>query len=270
MSRVDALVLYVPLYVIAGAVAGLLAGLFGLGGGVILVPVLLWLFAWQGFPPEIIAVTAVATSLATIVVTGLSSVLAHHRLGSLDWAVARALIPGIVVGAILGAWVADRLPGTWLETTFALYLLLVALQMTWRWQPRPGAEPPRASWLAGAGSVIGMAAAMLGIGGGTLTVPLLVRWALPMRTAVAVSSAAGLPLAAAGTASYGVLGWDAPGLPPGSLGYVYLPAFLGIVATSILTAPVGARLAHQVPAQTLKRLFAVILALIALRILLRG
>ncbi len=270
MTGVESLVLYVPLYVIAGAAAGLLAGLFGLGGGVILVPVLLWLFAWQGFPAETIAVTAVATSLATIVVTGLSSVLAHHRLGSLDWTVARALLPGIVGGAVAGAWVADRLPGAWLETTFALYLLLVAFQMVWRWQPRPGSRPPGAGWLAGAGGVIGLVAAMLGIGGGTLTVPLLVRWALPMRTAVAVSSAAGLPLAAAGTASYGLLGWDTPGLPPGSLGYVYLPAFLGIVATSTLTAPLGAKLAHRLPAGTLKRLFAVILALIALRILLRG
>ncbi len=266
----DQLVLLLPLYLLCGAVAGLLAGLFGLGGGVILVPALMWLFAWQGFAPEILVVTAVATSLATIVVTGLSSALAHHRLGSLDWPVTRNLLPGIVAGAVAGAWLADRLPGIWLKTAFAVYLLVVALQMAWRWQPRPGARPPRPLWLTGAGGVIGLLAAMLGIGGGTLTVPLLVRWALSMRSAVAVSSAAGLPLAAAGTASYGVLGWDAPGLPAGSLGYVYLPAFLGIVATSTLLAPVGAGLAHRLPARTLKRLFAAVLVLIAVKMLSGG
>ena len=264
---VDHLVLLLPLYVLCGGAAGLLAGLFGLGGGVILVPALLWLFAWQGFPAETIVVTAVATSLATIVVTGLSSALAHHRLGSLDWPVTMSLLPGIVVGAIAGAWLAEQLPGGWLKTAFAVYLLIVALQMGWRWQPKPGARPPRPVWLTSAGGVIGMLAAMLGIGGGTLTVPLLVRWALSMRSAVAVSSAAGLPIAAAGTVSYGVLGWDAPGLPPGSLGYVYLPAFLGIVSTSTLAAPVGARLAHRLPSRTLKRLFAVILILIAVKML---
>jgi len=263
----DGLVLFLPLYVLCGAVAGILAGLFGLGGGIVLVPALLFLFAWQGFPPQTIAVTAVATSLATIVVTGLSSTLAHHRLGSLHWETAKRMLPGIVVGAVAGAWVADQLPQKWLVSVFALYLLAVATQMGWRWQPRPGAQSPKPSLVAGAGGGIGLLAAMLGIGGGTLTVPLLVRWAYPMRTAVAVSSACGLPIALSGTVSYGVLGWDTPGLPPGSLGYVYLPAFLGIVASSTLVAPVGARLAHRVPAGVLKRLFAVILIGIALRIL---
>ncbi len=264
------LVILLPLYVICGAVAGLLAGLFGLGGGVILVPALLFLFAWQGFPSQTIAVTAVATSLATIVVTGLSSALAHRRLGSLKWEAVQHLLPGIVLGAVAGAWLAEQLPAEWLASVFALYLLGVAVQMGWRWQPNPGARFPNPSLLTTAGGGIGMLAAMLGIGGGTLTVPLLVRWAFPMRTAVAVSSACGLPIALAGTVSYGVLGWNTPGLPPGSIGYVYLPAFLGIVASSTLVAPFGASLAHRIPAQVLKRLFAVILIGIAIRILYDG
>ncbi len=264
------LVLLLPLYLICGAVAGLLAGLFGLGGGIILVPALLFLFAWQGFPAETIVVTAVATSLATIVVTGLSSTLAHHRLGSLQWPVVGRMLPGIVLGAVVGAWLADRLPAGWLATLFAVYLIAVAIQMGWRWQPSPGSGVPKPAWLATAGGAIGMLAAMLGIGGGTLTVPLLVRWAFPMRTAVAVSSACGLPIAAAGTVSYGILGWNTPGLPAGSLGYVYLPAFFGIVASSIPVAPLGAALAHRLPAQRLKQLFAIILLLIALRILHAG
>lgn len=263
----DGLVLLLPLYVLCGAVAGLLAGLFGLGGGIVLVPALLFLFAWQGFPPQTIAVTAVATSLATIVVTGLSSTLAHHRLGSLHWETVKRMLPGIVLGAVAGAWVADKLPQKWLVGVFALYLFAVAIQMGWRWQPRPGAQSPKPPLVTGAGGGIGLLAAMLGIGGGTLTVPLLVRWTYPMRTAVAVSSACGLPIALTGTVSYGVLGWNTPGLPPGSLGYVYLPAFLGIVASSTLVAPFGARLAHQLPGHVLKRLFAVILVGIAIRML---
>ncbi len=259
--------LQLPWYGAAGALAGLVAGLFGLGGGVVLVPVLLFLFARQGFPPQCIPIAAVATSLATVVVTAAASVWAHQRLGSLDWNAVGRLLPGIVLGSMFGAWLAERLPGGWLKTLFAVYLLVVAGQMIRRWQPEPGAAQPRSWIMLGAGGAIGTLSAMLGIGGGTLTVPFLIRCACPMRVAVAVSTACGLPIALAGTLSYTVLSWDAPDLPPGSIGYVYLPAFFGIVATSILTAPFGARLAHRLSAEVLKRLFAGVLVLISLKIL---
>lgn len=259
--------LQLSLYGAAGALAGLVAGLFGLGGGVVLVPALWFLFAWQGFPPQFIPVAAVATSLATIVVTAVASVWTHLRLGSLDWNAVGRLLPGVVLGSMFGAWLAERLPGDWLKTLFAVYLLVVAGQMIWRWQPKPGAAQPRSWIMLGAGGAIGTLSAMLGIGGGTLTVPFLVRCAFPMRVAVAVSSACGLPIALAGTLGYAVLGWDAPNLPPGSIGYVYLPAFFSIVATSILTAPLGAWLAYRLSAEVLKCLFALGLVLISLKIL---
>lgn len=235
-----------------------------------LVPVLLFLFAWQGFPAEFIPIAAVATSLATIAVTAAASVWAHQRLGSLDWNAVGRLLPGVVLGSMFGAWLAERLPGGWLKILFAVYLLVVAGRMIRRWRPEPGAVQPRSWIMLGAGGAIGTLSAMLGIGGGTLTVPFLVRCAFPMRVAVAVSSACGLPIALAGTLSYAVLGGDVPNLPPGSLGYVYLPAFFGIVATSIVTAPLGARLAYRLSAEVLKRSFAGVLVLISLKILYGG
>ncbi|WP_022948107.1 sulfite exporter TauE/SafE family protein [Methylohalobius crimeensis] len=258
------------LYAAAGGLAGLTAGLFGLGGGVVLVPALLYLFAWQGFPPPYIPVAAVATSLATIMVTAIVSIGAHHRLGSLDWRAASRLFPGIVIGSLFGAWLADQLPGDWLKTVFAVYLLGVAMQMLWRWRPAPAVTQPQPWLLTGVGGAIGTLSAMLGIGGGTLTVPFLVKCAYPMRVAVAVSSACGFPIALAGTIAYGILGWEVADLPSGSAGYVYLPAFFGIIAASMLTAPLGARLAHRLPAETLRQLFAGVLILIGGKVLYGG
>ncbi|HHJ39355.1 MAG TPA: sulfite exporter TauE/SafE family protein [Methylothermaceae bacterium] len=250
-----------------GGLAGLLAGMFGLGGGIILVPILLLFFSWQHFPAEFVPIMAVATSLATIIPTAISSVQAHHRLGSLDWVSAKQLVPAIIIGAFVGAWMADKMPGIWLKILFAGYLIVVAMQMAWRWRPDPGKGQPSSPLLFGSGVVIGTLASMLGIGGGTLTVPLLVKFSYPMRTAVAVSSFCGLPIALAGTVGYGWLGWDQTGLPSGSFGYVYLPAFVGITLASIMTAPIGAKLSHQLPAETLKRAFAGLLLLIGLKIL---
>jgi uncharacterized membrane protein YfcA len=259
-------VLQLPLYGAAGAVAGLVAGLFGLGGGVVLVPALWLLYAQQGFPPQFVSLSAVATSLASITVTAVASAWAHWRLGALDLRTTFGLLPGVVLGSVVGAWLAERLPGSWLKALFAGYLLVVAGQLL-SFQPRPGRVQPKPSGQALAGGIIGILSAMLGIGGGTLTVPFLVWCSLPMRVAVAVSSALGLPIALAGTFSYAVLGWGAPGLPPGSIGYVYLPAFFGVIAASIVTAPLGARLAHCLSAEVLKRLFALSLVVISLKIL---
>nr|BAL54114.1 hypothetical conserved protein [uncultured Gammaproteobacteria bacterium] len=255
-----------PLYGAAGALAGLVAGLFGLGGGVVLVPALLFLYAWQGFPPESIPVAAVATSLATVAVTAAASAWAHHKLGSLDWQAVWRLAPGVVLGSGGGAWLAERLPGGWLKTLFAAYLLAVAAQMVRGFPSPAGQAPPRLWVYGGAGSLIGALSAMLGIGGGTLTVPFLLWSGFPIRRAVAVASALGVPIALAGTLSYALLGLNAPSLPPGSLGYVYLPAFSAISAASLVTAPMGARLAHRLPSEVLKRLFALSLALIGLKL----
>lgn len=257
-------------YPALGVCAGLLSGLFGIGGGIILVPFLVWILTSQGFPLESVMLVAIATSLATIILTSLSSVAAHHRRGTVDWSIVFRLTPGILLGSIAGSLVADRLPGETLKTVFALYLLIVSIQMGMRIQPKP--ELVRLSnWLTfGAGGLIGTVSAILGIGGGTLTVPLLTKCRIPMRNAVAISAACGLPIAAAGTISYALLGWQAGRLPDGCLGYIYLPAFIGIVAGSTPFAPLGAGLAHFLPTGTLKQAFALFLLLVASKLFWTG
>jgi uncharacterized membrane protein YfcA len=250
-----------------GALAGLLAGLFGVGGGLVLVPFFVALFAMQGFAETHIMLMAVATSLATIIVTSLASIWAHQRLGTLLWDLALRLSPGVFLGGILGALIADDLPAAALRTIFAVFMLYAGMQMALQLKPHADRREPKSRLLAFAGTAIGALAAILGIGGGTLTVPLLVKFNYPMRNAVAVSSACGLPVAISGTISYALLGWQKSGLPDGSLGYVYLPAFFGIIATSILFAPLGAKLAHKLPTQLLKRYFAFLLFIVALKLL---
>lgn len=257
----------VLLYLMLGAVAGLLSGLFGIGGGLVLVPVLLWTFDQQGFGNGPIVLMAVATSLATIIVTSYSSIRAHHKLGAVVWPIVYKLAPTILLGSIVGSVIADRLPNEFLKNIFAIYLLLVSVQLAMQYKPQPAAIKQAQSVMLAAGAVIGTLSAALGIGGGTLTVPFLLKCHLPMRNAVAVSSACGFPIALAGTVSYALLGMDSGQLPPGSLGYVYLPAFGGIIASSMLFAPVGAKLVNRLPTQQLKRGFALLLLLVAVKML---
>ena len=252
-----------PLYLAFGCLAGVLSGLFGIGGGVVIVPFLVWQLGLQGFNPDLVMVVAVATSLATIVVTSLSAVYAHHRRGAVDWRVVGRLSPGILLGSVLGSIVAHHLPVLWFKLIFALFLLAVALRMLAGGKGDAGVHWRRTGWLLSpAGLGIGAVSAILGIGGGTLSVPLLVKCRYVMREAVAISSACGFPIAVAGTATYLVLGWNHPGLPPETWGYIHLPALAGIILTSVGFAPVGAKLAHTLPTPKLKRLFSLVLFLI--------
>ncbi len=250
-----------------GIVSGLFAGLFGIGGGLIIVPVLVLLFTAQGFDAELVMIMSVATSLATIIFTSISSISAHHRLDAVLWDKVYRLGPGIMAGAAFGAVVADFISGDVLRTFFILYLICVAIQLALQTKPRPGRLTLSKHQDNLAAVFIGALSAILGIGGGTLIVPYLVYFQTPMRNAVAVASACGLPIAVAGTASYALLGWNASNLPAWSLGYIYMPAFLGIVLTSIFTAPVGARLANKLPAQQLKRYFSLLLLVMAAKLI---
>ena len=250
-----------------GGIAGILAGLFGIGGGVVLVPFFLWLFTKQGFPQETIMHSAIATSLATIIITSISSVLAHHRLGSVLWGTVYKLAPGILIGAIIGAGLADYLPTEFLRLFFALYLFYVGVEMAFQWQTKKVKTKLSSAMLRLSGFFIGALSSILGIGGGTLTVPLLNRYDYPMRNSVAISSACGLPIAVSGTISFAVLGWDKTGLPEGSIGYVYWPAFVGIILASTVMAPVGAKLTHKLPTQTLKRFFSLLLFVITAKMM---
>jgi len=255
-------------YGAVGAFAGVLAGLFGVGGGLVIVPVLALLFAQAGIAPEVLMHLAIGTSLATIVFTSISSVRAHHRRGAVRWDVVWQLTPGIVLGAWLGAALAERLSGDWLRYVFGVFELLVALQMGLNLRASPHRTLPGRPGMGAVGGVIGGVSAIVGIGGGTMTVPFLQWCNVPMRQAVATAAACGLPIAVAGALGFIISGWHNQQLPPLSSGYLYWPAFAGIVAASVLFAPLGARLAHTLPAAQLKRFFALFLALLGVRMLL--
>ncbi|VAW98677.1 Uncharacterized UPF0721 integral membrane protein [hydrothermal vent metagenome] len=250
---------YVVIYLLLGAFAGLLAGLFGVGGGLVIVPVLVYLFSAQGFDSGVLVHLAIGTSLATIIVTSLSSVYAHHKHAAVRWDIVRQLSPGIIIGALLGAVIADSMSSVYLRRFFALFEWLVGIQLLLNMKSRPSRVLPVGWILFLAGKIIGFVSSIVGIGGGTMTVPFLVWCNIKMRQAVATSSACGLPIAIAGAAGFVIMGQNAQAGINGSFGYLYLPAFAGIVVTSVLFAPLGARLAHRLPAALLKRIFGLFL-----------
>ncbi|MCG8518961.1 MAG: sulfite exporter TauE/SafE family protein [Pseudomonadales bacterium] len=255
------------LYLGLGALAGTLAGLFGIGGGLVIVPVLIFSFGLQGVTPDVAAHLAVGTSLATIVFTSISSVRTHHSKGAVRWDLFRPMTVGIVLGAVLGAWTASLLSGAALELIIGIFVILVALKMLLEVNPSPSRDVPGGTGLGAAGAGIGWASAIFGIGGGTLTVPFLSWCNVRMQQAVATSAACGLPIAVAGALTNLATGWSQPQLPEYSVGYVYLPALFGIVLTSVLFARVGANLAHRLDARLLKRIFALLLIVVGVRFL---
>ncbi|MEW6219428.1 MAG: sulfite exporter TauE/SafE family protein [Thermodesulfobacteriota bacterium] len=255
-------------YLVAGAVAGVLAGLLGVGGGLVIVPMLVWCFGVQGLPVAAIMHLALGTSLASIVFTSVSSFRAHHRRGAVQWPVVRRITPGILLGTFLGSGVAARLPTGFLKVFFALFLFWVAAQMLFDRRPQPSRQLPGVLSMAAVGGGIGVISSLVGIGGGTMSVPFMVWCNLPLHQAIGTSAAIGFPIAVAGALGYLVNGLGQPGLPPETLGFLYLPALAGIVVASVLTAPLGAHLAHRLPVHPLKRIFAVLLLLVGIRMLL--
>ncbi len=255
------------LYLATGAFAGTLAGLLGVGGGLVIVPVLVLSFAAQGIAEEVQMHLAVGTSLATIIFTSLSSISAHHKRGAVQWPTFWALTPGIVIGALLGAIIARSTPSLSLRTLFGIFELFVALQMALSLKPAAHRSLPGRAGMSGAGALIGGLSALVGVGGGTLTVPFLLWCNVTIQRAIATSAACGLPIAVAGATGFVISGWGHSQLPAWSSGYLYWPALLGVVAASILFAPLGARLAHSLPTAVLKRLFALLLLGLAIRML---
>ena len=259
-------------YAALGCVAGLLAGALGLGGGVVIVPALLLTLPALGLATDMAAHLAVATSLATIAVTSLSAIRTHHRHGYLRWPVALRLASGIVAGAFAGSLLASGMPGAWLASLFGLFAMLIALQMAFASTPAATvAAPERLPGTTGlvlAGVLIGTVSGIFGIGGGSVTVPWLNWCRVRMQEAVALSAAGGFPIALGGCSGFIITGWGQPGLPPGSVGYVYLPAAAAIMLTSFPFAWLGARAAHRLPSRALKRAFALVLFLIGLRLVL--
>ena len=255
-------------YLVLGAFAGIMAGLLGVGGGLIIVPALAWIFHQQSISDAVIMHLAIGTSLATIVVTSISSVRAHHRRGAVLWPTFWQLAPGIVVGAWLGAAVADVLSSHALQKVFAIFVLGMSAQMGFGAKPVPHRDLPGTTGMLAVGGVIGAVSAIVGIGGGSLTVPFLSWCNVSIRQAVATSAACGFPIALAGSVGFVATGLNAADLPGWSLGYVHGPSLVGIALVSMLMAPLGAKLAHTLPTETLKRVFAVFLALVGLKMLL--
>ncbi|MEX2961212.1 sulfite exporter TauE/SafE family protein [Microbulbifer sp. TYP-18] len=258
------------IYLAVGAVAGTIAGLFGVGGGLIIVPALVLVFTAMGIEAEVLTQMAVATSLATIVVTSTSAIRIHHLRGAVDWRLFRTMTPGILLGSWLGGVTAHWLPGAWLQLLIGVFALVIAIRM-WlaglrrRVAPEDVSPLPKRPALAAVGALIGWASAIFGIGGGSLTVPFLSHCGVKIQRAVATSAACGLPIAIAGALSFAVQGWGSESLPPGSGGYIYWPAFIGIVVASAPCAHLGALLAHRLPPQILKNSFALLLCVIGVR-----
>ncbi len=255
------------LYLVLGAFAGVLAGLLGIGGGLVIVPMLNIAFELQNFPDVHIQHVALGTSLATIIFTSISSMRAHHKRGAINYAAFWRLTPGIVTGTYLGAWIASIMSTLFLKVLFGVFLYYVATQMLLGIKPQSSRELPGQAGTFGVGNGIGIFSALVGIGGGTLTVPFLSWCNMTMHTAIATAAAVGLPIALAGTTGFVINGMGVEGIPGPHVGYVYIPAFLGIIATSMLTAPFGAKLAHSLPVDKLKRIFALLLYVVGTKML---
>lgn len=253
-------------YALTGVLAGLLAGLMGVGGGLVMVPALLFAFALQGLDPRYLAHLAVGSSLAAIVPISLSSLWAHQRRGAIEWPLVKRLAPGLVLGAWAGAWLADRMSTAGLKMLFGSFLLLVALQMFSGYQPRPAVHGKGVGRVGPWGGLIGLVSGLVGIGGGTMTVPLLVWRGRALPRAVATSAACGLPIALAGAAGFVYFGSGA-GIS-GAAGYVHAAAVSVMALFAVAMAPLGAGLAHRLPVAVLRRLFAAVLVVVGVRLLL--
>jgi uncharacterized membrane protein YfcA len=255
-------------YLGVGAVAGVLAGLLGIGGGLVIVPMLVYCFTREQIPNEFIMHLALGTSMASIIFTSVSSFWAHHRRRAVHWTVVQRIALGILVGTFLGSCLAARMTTGLLKGFFVAFLYYVAAQMLIDRKPKSSRDFPGWLGMFGVGNVIGAVSSLVGIGGGTLSVPFMIWCNVPVHHAIGTSAAIGFPIAIAGTVGYIFNGLNVAGLPSHSLGYIYLPALAGIVCSSVLTAPLGVRLAHSLPVAQLKRVFAMLLIAVATKMLL--
>lgn len=255
---------FLPIYLAIGLIAGFVAGLLGVGGGLILVPVLSWVYVHEGFPAAFNIHMALGTSLGTIVFTSVSSLRAHHGHGAVRWDVVRRITPGIVLGTLAGGLAAAWLPDLGLRLFFTLFLFYAATQMLLGLKPKAHRQLPGWTGMTAAGGVIGLVSSWVGIGGGTLSVPFLAWCNVRFQEAIGTSAAIGLPIALAGAAGYALSGQAVRDLPDWSLGFIYLPALSAIAVMSVLAAPWGAQLTHRLPVARLRRIFAGLLYLLGL------
>jgi len=254
---------------VLGTITGFLAGLLGIGGAMLMVPVITFLLRSRGYPADITAKIAVATSLATICFTSMSSVRAHQKRGAVRWDLVRLLAPGLVIGALGGAHLAVTLPGAWLAIFFGVFLIVSGTQMAIDRKPKASRSLPPPALTGGVGLAIGTLAALVGAGGAFMTVPFMTWCNVRIHEAVGTSAALGFPIALAGTLGYMWAGRGLAQTPPGSIGYIFLPGLVIIALASMTLAPLGARIAHGMEIRPLKRIFAVVLYCISAYFLLR-
>jgi uncharacterized membrane protein YfcA len=252
-----------------GAIAGFLAGLLGIGGGMIMVPFMTMILSAKGFPADVIVKMAVATSLATICFTSLSSVRAHHKRGAVLWPVVKVLAPGILLGSLIGAQIAVAMPTKILSWFFAAFVAYSATQMLLDKKPKPSRTLPGSAGMFGMGNLIGVVSALVGAGGAFISVPFMTWCNVKIHQAVATSAALGFPIALAGTLGYIWAGHNLPAMPDGAVGYLYLPGLVVISMASMTTAPLGARTAHRMDIRPLKRAFAFVLYAVVIYFLMR-
>ncbi len=253
-----------------GLLNGVLAGLLGIGGGLVIVPAMVWLLPKVGVPQEHLMHMALATSMATICFTAISSAYAHHKRGSVSTHLLKLLVPAIAIGGLLGAYIADLINSIWLGRIFGTGAILMGLQMVIGKQPTAKGDELSAGNAAPSGVAMGAISSLLGIGGGSLVVPYLLYHKEKLVMAIGTAATCGLPLAFMATIGYVVLGWNTQGLPPYHLGYVFLPAVFAIAIGSVLSAPFGAYLAHKLPTKIIKRVFALLMVVIGIKILINN
>ncbi|ATA54508.1 sulfite exporter TauE/SafE family protein [Variovorax boronicumulans] len=254
-----------------GLGTGFLAGLLGIGGGMLMVPFITIIMGQRGVPADLAVKMAIATSMATIIFTSVSSVRAHHKRGAVRWDIVQRLAPGIVIGSLAGSLgVFALLKGTALAIFFALFVGFSATQMFLDKKPKPTRQMPGTGGQLAAGGIIGFISGLVGAGGGFISVPFMTWCNVAIHNAVATSAALGFPIAVANVLGYVLSGQSVQGLPAGAFGYIWLPALVVIAACSVFTAPLGARAAHSLPVKKLKRVFASILYLLAAYMLWKG
>lgn len=253
-----------------GGFTGFSAGLLGVGGGMLTVPFITMLLSARQFPATLVVHVAIATSLAVILFTSVSSLRAHHRHGAVLWPVVRYFAPGILVGSWIGPWIGAQLPSSALALFFGLFISFSATQMLLNRKPKPTRELPQRPGMIAVGLVIGTLSGLVGAGGGFISVPFMSWCNVRIHNAVATSAAIGFPLALAATLSNIYFGLQEPALPSGTLGFVYLPALVLVSAGAVLTAPLGARVAHSLDVRSLKRIYALMLYALAAYMLYKG
>ncbi|MGD1905090.1 MAG: sulfite exporter TauE/SafE family protein [Leptolyngbyaceae cyanobacterium] len=260
-------VLNMTLLAALGLTAGTLSGLFGIGGGMVIVPGLFYLFGFMGLPEPTLMHLAAGTSMTIMIFTATSSVLSHHRRENVQWSIFRRILPSVGIGVVLGKLLANQLNSQWLEGIFGVFLLFVALKLLLDWLPTPEhPEPPQQKWVNLVGTILGFKSGVLGIGGGAISVPFLLYSGLSMGQASGTSASFTLPIAIVGTVSCLLLPSPETGVI-GTIGTVYWPAVALVAPFTMLGAPIGASLCHIIPQIQLKRLFALFLLCLGLRLL---